>query len=46
MLADLVRAGFDNVDLVFLDADDTVLKYYAIRDNWLWGREGDAKWNE
>ena len=33
MLADLVRAGFDNVDLVFLDRDDTVLKYQAVRDN-------------
>ena len=33
MLADLVRAGFDNVDLVFLDTDDTVLKYQAVRDN-------------
>lgn len=33
MLADLTRAGFDNVDLVFLDTDDLVLKYEAVRQN-------------
>lgn len=33
MLADLVRAGFDDVDLVFLDTDDLVLKYEAVRQN-------------
>ena len=33
MLADLVRAGFDDVDLVFLDTDDLVLTYEAVRQN-------------
>jgi uncharacterized protein len=33
MLADLTRAGFDNVDLVFLDTDDLVLKYEVVRQN-------------
>jgi hypothetical protein len=33
ILADLVRAGFDHVDLIFLDIDDLVLKYEAIRHN-------------
>lgn len=33
MLADLTRAGFDNVDLVFLDTDDLVLKYETVRQN-------------
>jgi predicted nucleotidyltransferase len=33
MLTDLTRAGFDNVDLVFLDTDDLVLKYEAVRQN-------------
>lgn len=33
ILADLARAGFDNVDLVFLDTTDIVLKYEAIRQN-------------
>ena len=33
MLADLARAGFRNVDLVFLDTDDIVLKYEAVRQN-------------
>jgi len=33
MLTDLARAGFCNVDLVFLDTDDIVLKYEAVRLN-------------
>jgi len=33
MLADLVRAGFDDVDLVFLEGDDLVLAYEAVRQN-------------
>ena len=33
MLADLVRAGFDDVDLVFLDTHDVVLKHEAVRQN-------------
>jgi len=33
MLADLTRMGFDNVDLVFLDTDDVVLNYEAVRKN-------------
>jgi predicted nucleotidyltransferase len=35
MLADLTRAGFDRVDLVFLDTDDLVLKYEAVRQNFV-----------
>lgn len=35
ILADLARYGFDNVDLVFLDADDIVLNYEAVRQNQL-----------
>ncbi len=33
MLADLARAGFDHVDLVFLDTHDLVLQYEAVRQN-------------
>lgn len=33
ILADLARAGFCNVDLVFLDTRDIVLQYEAIRLN-------------
>jgi predicted nucleotidyltransferase len=33
LLADLARAGFNEVDLVFLDTDDLVLKYEAVRQN-------------
>lgn len=33
ILSDLVRAGFDDVDLVFLDTDDLVLRYEAVRQN-------------
>ena len=33
LLADLARHGFCNVDLVFLDTDDIVLKYEAVRQN-------------
>jgi predicted nucleotidyltransferase len=35
ILADLARVGFCNVDLVFLDTDDIVLKYEAVRQNQL-----------
>ena len=35
ILADLVRAGFYRVDLVFLDTGDLVLKYEAVRHNFL-----------
>ena len=33
ILADLARLGFCEVDLVFLDIDDIVLQYEAIRQN-------------
>ncbi len=33
ILADLVEAGFDNVDLVFLDGRDVVLSHQAVRLN-------------
>lgn len=33
ILADLAQVGFDNVDLVILDAKDLVLQYEAVRDN-------------
>jgi len=33
ILADLTRAGFDDVDLVFLDGEDLVLAYEAVRPN-------------
>lgn len=33
ILQELAKAGFDNVDLVFMDTDDIVLKYEAIRQN-------------
>jgi hypothetical protein len=33
ILADLARHGFCNVDLVFLDTEDIVLKYEAVRQN-------------
>ena len=35
ILADLAHHGFCNVDLVFLDTDDIVLKFEAIRHNCL-----------
>ncbi len=35
LLSALVRAGMDNVDLVFLDTDDVVIRYEAIRLNCL-----------
>jgi predicted nucleotidyltransferase len=35
LLTDLARRGFCNVDLVFLDTKDIVLKYEAIRQNHL-----------
>ena len=33
ILTELTRAGFDRVDMVFLDTDDLVLKYEAVRQN-------------
>ena len=33
ILTDLARYGFCNVDLSFLDTDDVVLKYEAVRQN-------------
>ena len=33
LLTDLARCGFCDVDLVFLDTDDIVLKYEAVRQN-------------
>lgn len=33
ILTDLARAGFDEVDLVFLNGDDLVLAYEAVRPN-------------
>lgn len=33
LLTDLARLGFCKVDLVFLDTDDIVLKYEAVRQN-------------
>ena len=33
ILTDLAHLGFDNVDLVFLDTDDIVLRYEAIKHN-------------
>ena len=33
ILTDLARIGFDDIDLVFLDTGDMVLKYEAVRHN-------------
>jgi predicted nucleotidyltransferase len=33
ILADLARAGFCRVDLLFLDVDDIVIKFEAVRQN-------------
>jgi hypothetical protein len=33
ILSDLARNGLDNVDIVFLDTDDVVTKYEAVRQN-------------
>lgn len=33
ILTDLASSGFDNVDLVFLDTTDIVLKFEAVRQN-------------
>lgn len=33
ILQELAKAGFSNVDLVFLDTDNIILKYEAIRHN-------------
>ncbi len=35
LLTDLARCGFCNIDLVFLDTEDIVLKYEAVRQNML-----------
>ena len=35
ILTDLVRVGFENVDLVVLDTDDIVLAYEALQQNCL-----------
>jgi predicted nucleotidyltransferase len=35
LLSALVRAGLDDVDLVFLDTADVVLRYEAVRPNFL-----------
>lgn len=35
ILADLTRLGFNNVDLVFLDRPDVVLRFEAVRQNHL-----------
>jgi predicted nucleotidyltransferase len=35
LLADLVRHGFDDCDLVFLDTEDIVLRYEAVKYNHL-----------
>jgi predicted nucleotidyltransferase len=41
ILTDLARCGFCDVDLVFLDTDDIVLKYEAIRQNRLLYQAGN-----
>jgi predicted nucleotidyltransferase len=41
ILADLVKQGFEDVDLVFLDTDDIVLKYEAVKHNQLVYQAGD-----
>jgi hypothetical protein len=45
ILADITRAGFDNIDLVFLDTDDIGLRYEAIYQEQLhpWGSLGFSK---
>jgi predicted nucleotidyltransferase len=35
ILTDLARLGIDNIDLVFLDTEDIVLKYEAVKQNQL-----------
>ena len=35
ILTDLARLGFDNIDLIFLDVDDIVLRYEAVKHNQL-----------
>lgn len=41
MLQELVRAGFDDVDLVFIDGRDAVLRFHAVRHNRLLYRTHD-----
>lgn len=43
ILADLARYGFCQVDLVFLDTEDIVLKYEAVRQNRLIYRTEDFR---
>lgn len=33
ILADLTRSGFNNVDLVFLDTPDVIVRFEAVRQN-------------
>jgi len=33
ILTELARHGFDNVDLIFLDGNDIILEYEAVRQN-------------
>ncbi|NOH04165.1 MAG: nucleotidyltransferase domain-containing protein [Chloroflexi bacterium] len=33
ILADLTKGGFDNIDLVFLDVNDIVVRFEAVRQN-------------
>lgn len=35
ILTELARHGFDNVDLIFLDGQDIVLEFEAVRNNFL-----------
>jgi hypothetical protein len=35
IVTDLIRQGIDRVDLVFLDTDDLVLQYEAVRHNYV-----------
>lgn len=35
ILTDLARSGFDNVDLVFLDTPDIIVRFEAVRQNQL-----------
>jgi uncharacterized protein len=41
ILTELARAGFGRVDLVFLDTDDILLKFEAVRANRLIYQAGD-----
>lgn len=41
ILADLTKSGFDNIDLVFLDIPDIVVRFEAVRQNRLLYRAPD-----